>query len=113
MNTPLAMIASGVFLAQIDIKKMVGKKDIYFLSLVRLVIIPLVTVLLIRLIPFGSREMKLSIILAAACPVGSNVAIFAQQYDKDYQKGIEHVCISTILCAFTLPVLIYLANLLF
>ncbi|MCR4855913.1 MAG: AEC family transporter [Erysipelotrichaceae bacterium] len=110
INTPLAMFVSGVYLAQSDLLKIMKQKDPYLVSLARLIVIPLVTVLVFRLIPFGSRQMKLAILLAAACPVGSNVAIFAQQYGKDYRKGVEYVCISTILSILSLPLLVMIAQ---
>ena len=111
INTPLAMFSSGVYLAQSDLSLMIRNRNMYFVSLMRLLIIPLITVAAFKLIPFGTEAMKLSILCAAACPVGSNVAIFAQQYDKDYRSGVGYVCISTLLCIITLPLLVYIAGL--
>lgn len=112
INTPLAMFSSGVYLAQSNLLGMLRKKQVYFVSLIRLLLIPLAIILVFRLLPFGSEELKLAILCAAACPVGSNVAIFAQQYDKDYKSGVEYVCISTLLSILTLPLIVSLANLL-
>ena len=113
INTPLAMIVSGVYLAQSDLLNAMRKKDAWLLSLSRLIMIPLIMMLVFRFLPFGSTAMKLSILLAGACPVGSNVAVFAQQYDKDYRKGVEYVCVSTLLSILALPLVIFVANLLF
>ena len=113
INTPLAMIVSGVYLAQSDLLNAMRKKDAWLLSLSRLIVIPLIVMLVFRFLPFGSTAMKLSILLAGACPVGSNVAVFAQQYDKDYRKGVEYVCVSTLLSILALPLVIFIANLLF
>ena len=113
INTPLAMIVSGVYLAQSDLLNAMRKKDAWLLSLARLIVIPLIVMLVFRFLPFGSTAMKLSILLAGACPVGSNVAVFAQQYDKDYRKGVEYVCVSTLLSILALPLVIFVANLLF
>ncbi len=112
INTPLAMFSSGVYLAQSNLLDMVRRKRVYYVSLIRLLLIPLAIILVFRLLPFGSEELKLAILCAAACPVGSNVAIFAQQYDKDYKSGVEYVCISTLLSILTLPLIVSLANLL-
>lgn len=112
MNTPLAMIVSGVYLAQSDLKTVFAKKDVYLTSLVRLVIVPLAVLAVFSFIPLGSQQLKLAILLAAACPVGSNVAIFAQQYNKNYTKGIENVCVSTIISILSLPLVVYIATLL-
>jgi len=111
INSPLAMIVSGVYLAQSDLLTIIKKKEVYFVSFVRLLLIPFACVLLLKLIPLGSVELRLAILLACGAPVGSNVAIFASQYDKDYKKGIENVCVSTLLCIITLPLIMYLANL--
>ena len=113
INTPLAMIVSGVYLAQSDLLDMLKKKETYLLSATRLVLIPAISVLIVKLIPFGDIDLKTAILLAAACPVGSNVAIFAQQYGNDYHRGIENVCVSTILSILTLPLIAAFITLLF
>ena len=48
--------------------------------------------------------------LAAAAPVGSNVAIFAQIYHKQYTDAVKDVCLSTVLSILTMPVVIGLAE---
>ena len=111
MNTPLAMMVCGVYLAQSDIASIIKKKHVYVVSLFRLIIIPLITILFLKFIPIGNSTMKLSILLACAAPVGANVAIFASLYDKDYKRGIENVCVSTLLCILTLPFIMYIASL--
>ena len=110
INSPLAMMVSGVYLSQSNLLEMIKKKDTYLVSFVRLILIPLVCIFVLKVIPFGSIDLKLSILLACAAPVGSNVAIFASQYDKDYKKGIENVCISTLICILTLPLIMYIAS---
>ena len=113
LNTPVAMILSGIYLAQSNLLGMLRNKDGYILSLWRLILIPAAIMLVFRIIPLGSETMKLAIMLACGCPSGSNVSIFAQQYGKDYRKGIEYVCISTLLCLITLPLLVLLASYIF
>lgn len=111
LNTPLAMMISGVFLAQSDLLAMFKKKKTYIVCLLRLILIPAVTLVLFRLLPFGASEMKLALMIAAAAPVGSNVAVFAQAYDKNYTDAVEQVCLSTILCLAALPLMISLSSL--
>ena len=104
------MLVSGVYLAQSDLKGMIKKLDVYFVCLIRLIIVPLVVMIIFRLLPFGNDTIKTAILLAASCPVGSNVAIFAQQFNKDYKKGIEYVCISTLLSILLLPLVVLMAS---
>ena len=110
LNTPIAMMVSGVFLAQSDLLAMFKKKKTYVVCLLRLVLIPLATLAVFRILPFGISEMKLALMIAAAAPVGSNVAVFAQAYDKNYTDAVEQVCLSTILCLAALPLVITLAS---
>jgi len=57
------------------------------------------------------REMKTVLLIAAACPVGSNVAVYAQLHGKDYPYAVETVVISTVFSILTLPFIIWLSGL--
>ena len=111
MNAPLAMVILGVYLAQMDVKKALGSREIYLASAVRLILVPLVSwALLYLLFPGLSYAMKTAIYIAAMAPVGSNVAVYAQKQGKDYSYAVGLVCISTVLSIVTMPLLILLAD---
>ena len=55
--------------------------------------------------------MKMALLIVAACPTGSNVAVYAQLYDSDYSYAVETVIISTLLSIVTLPLIVQLAEL--
>ena len=111
LNTPLAMFTVGVYLAQTDVPGMFRKKKLYFVSLVRLALIPLVSVLALSLLPDAWHDMKLALLLAAACPVGSNVAVYAQLHGKDYSYAVETVVLSTLLSLVSIPAVVWLSSL--
>lgn len=110
MNGPLAMIVLGVYLAQIPLRSIFTDKTAYKCSLFRLVIIPLLTIVLMMVFPAKYLVIKLTVLIAAAAPAGSNVAVFAQLYGKDYTAAVKEVCLSTVLCILTMPVIIGIAN---
>lgn len=110
MNGPLAMIILGTYLAQIPFRALFTESIIYKCTLIRLIVIPALTIVLMALFPAEYHIVKLTILIAAAAPVGSNVAIFAQLYQQDYIRAVKEVCFSTLLCIFTLPVIIGLAD---
>ncbi|MDE6883075.1 MAG: AEC family transporter [Lachnospiraceae bacterium] len=110
MNGPLAMIVLGAYLAQVPFKELLTDRLTYLCVAVRLLLIPLLTMLCLFLIPEDFGTVRLAVMLAAAAPVGSNVAIFAQIYDKEYTDAVKDVCLSTVLSILTLPVMIGLAN---
>lgn len=110
LNFPLALMLCGVYLAQSDLREMVKKVPLYYLSFVRLIVVPLVTILVFKFLPVGNTLMKQAILLSVGCPVGSNIAILASYYDADYRLAVETVCLSTLLCLFTLPILLVIAT---
>lgn len=110
MNGPLAMIVLGAYLAQVPLKELFTDRLTYLCAAVRLILIPVLTMLCLFLIPEGFGTVRLAVMLAAAAPVGSNVAIFAQIYDKEYTDAVKDVCLSTVLSILTMPVVIGLAN---
>lgn len=111
LNTPLAMFTVGVYLAQTDFRKMFLKKELYLISAVRLLVIPAVSVLLLALLPAEMRQMKTVLLLAISCPVGSNVAVYAQLHGKDYGYAVQTVILSTLLSILTIPLVASLSGL--
>lgn len=110
LNTPLAMFTIGIYLAQTNPGQMFQKKKLYLLSAVRLFIIPLVSMLILFFLPEEFAEMKMALLIVAACPTGSNVAVYAQLYDSDYSYAVETVIISTLLSIVTIPLIVQLAE---
>lgn len=109
MNAPLAMLVMGVYLAQADMKTLWNDRRLYFISLVRLALIPLVTLLLLWLLPID-KTMALCLLLTASAPVGANVAVYAQLVGKDYVYGTKAVVTSTLLSLVSMPLVLMLAQ---
>ena len=57
------------------------------------------------------QEMRTVLLICAACPVGSNVAVYAQLYGKDYPYAVETVVFSTVLSLASIPLITYLSSL--
>ena len=112
LNTPLAMFTVGVYLAQTDLVKMFGRRTLYLVSALRLLVIPVLSLLILSLLPSSMYVMKTVLLIVAACPVGSNVAVYAQLHGKDYPYAVETVIISTLLSIVMIPFILYLSTLL-
>ncbi|MBQ6290063.1 MAG: AEC family transporter [Clostridia bacterium] len=111
LNTPLAMFTVGIYLAQTDLPGMLKRKSLGLISLVRLLVIPLIALLLLWILPESLHEMRTVLLICAACPVGSNVAVYAQLYGKDYPYAVETVVLSTVLSLASIPLVMYLSSL--
>lgn len=110
LNTPIAMFTIGIYMAQTDLKKMFVKPRLYLVTLVRMLICPLATILIFLIIPNSFMELKMAVLIASACPVGSNVAVYAQLHNSDYQYAVETVVISTLCAIITIPLMVACAG---
>ena len=109
MNTPVAMILMGTYLAKLPLKKLLDKRA-FSCVLFRIVIIPAVILLVFWALPVTNEDIALAAFLAAATPVGANICVFAQQYDCDYEFSVVTVCLSTLLSVVTVPLLVSFAQ---
>jgi predicted permease len=80
MNSPVAMIVLGIYLAQMEFRNLFKGKHAFICSFGRLILIPLITFAVLSIIPIAYRDIKLTMLIAASAPVGANIAIFAQLY---------------------------------
>lgn len=109
MNTPVAMILMGTYMAKLPWRKLLDKRA-YGCVMFRLVIIPAVVLLVFWALPISNQNVALAAYLAAATPVGANICVFAQQYDCDYEFSVVTVCLSTLLSVITVPLLVSFAQ---
>ena len=110
MNTPVAMILLGTYMARLPIRQTLLEKRAYLCVVLRLLAIPALTLLVFSLLPVGDRGVLLTVFLAAATPVGANICVFAQQNNCDYELSVVTVCLSTLLSAVTVPLLVSAAQ---
>lgn len=109
MNAPVAMIILGIYLAQMKLRDLFTDRAVYLCALMRLIVIPLATAAVLALIP-GNEMLKMSVLIVAATLVGSNVAIFAQMEGLDHTQAVKDICLSTVLCIVTIPVVVTAAG---
>ena len=109
MNTPVAMILMGTYMAKLPWRKLLDKRA-YGGVLLRLVVIPAVVLAVFWALPISNQNVALAAYLAAATPVGANICVFAQQYDCDYEFSVVTVCLSTVLSIVTVPLMVSLAQ---
>lgn len=108
MNTPLAMLVSGVYMAKVNFRVMLTSGRLYAVSVVRLIVNAVVAGVILSFLPQSWYPLKICLFIAAACPVGSNVAVYAQLHGKDYVYAVETVVLSTIISVITLPLTVYI-----
>ena len=110
LNAPVAMIVLGVYLAQTKLTELFTTKIVYVATVVRLVVIPMLTIAVLSLFPSSFQDVRLAILISASAPIGTNVAIFAQLNGMDYTEAVKNICFSTLLSILAAPLIIGFAN---
>ncbi|MBN2300284.1 MAG: AEC family transporter [Acholeplasmataceae bacterium] len=113
MIGPIAMIIIGTYLSKVNFREIFKEKIVYASLGLRLIVIPLVTALVFLLVPKTYENIALSIMIVASAPVGANVAIFAALYGVEHKRAIVEICLSTLLAAFSMPLMIAIFQWLF
>jgi len=111
VNAPLAMIILGTYIANMDIVELLKDRRIYTISFIKLIIIPLMILILFIFIPFVPVEIKYVILLATCTPVGLTASLYSQLFGGDYVHTAKLIGLSTILSLFTIPVFVYVMEL--
>lgn len=111
LNTPVAMIILGAFLAQCDLRSCFQDKQVYFVTALRLLVLPLITMAFFLLLPLGNI-LRNAMLISAAAPVAMVCSMFGQVYGTDFLFSTRTVAVSTIFSALTIPFIIALNSLL-
>lgn len=102
MNTPLAMIVVGTYLAKLSLQDIFSDRDVRLVTGLRLVVVPMIFLLLLWLLRPDSDVMVTTALLMAA-PVGVNSVLFAIKFGNDAQLACKMIALSTLLSIITMP----------
>ncbi len=108
LNTPLAMIVLGAYLANINFKNTLKKVSIYTVSLLRLIVFPVIAILLAKIMCLDNT-VATALLISSACPTATVTTLFAAKFNLDAEYASELVSISTILSIITIPLVMLLA----
>lgn len=112
MNAPVAMIVLGVYLAQTNVLEMLREGMLYKVALVRLVVVPALTIAVFSLLPASLDPMRMVLLICLAAPVGSNVAVYAELNGQDCRHAVKTVAFSTVLSIISIPLVVMAASML-
>lgn len=113
MIGPASMIVTGMLFAGMDFKQIFANKRVYFVSFLRLIIVPVIALFLIKcsqLSTFSSNGNKLMMIvfLAIITPSASTVTQMCQVYGNNSQYASAINVVTTLLAIVTMPLMVML-----
>jgi predicted permease len=106
ITTPLAMMVIGITFARADMKRLFGHWRLYVLALVRLALLPALAALVCCAAGIRGPLLVL-LVLLTGLPAGSTTFIMASVYNVAQEEGGAIVFLTTMLCLFTIPLMIF------
>lgn len=109
LNTPLAMLVVGAQMSRARLDVLFKKPELYAASAVKLLAVPLVTLLLLTPLHLDRLFFVTAVILAAT-PTAGVTSMFALRFGRDEETSAQLVTLGTLLSVITLPCIGLLAQ---
>ena len=103
---PISMLLTGMVITEYAMKDMLSRWRVYFVTALRLLVIPCVFGLVLRLLRL--EVLVLPAVLMLSMPCGMNTIIFPKLLGEDCKTGAAMAFVSTLLCCLTIPLCLYL-----
>ena len=113
MIGPASMIVTGMLFAGMNLKQIFANKRVYFITFLRLIVVPLIALVLIKLSNLASfsadgNKIMLIVFLAIITPSASTVTQMCQVYGNDSRYASAINVMITLLSIITMPVMVML-----
>lgn len=109
MTSPLSMIIVGVILSKANIKENLKDWTIYYGSIIKLLIIPILLYLITLIINDNSKVANTMLILSAM-PAAAMTSILAENFNKEKEYAAVIVFFTTLISLITFPIILKLIS---
>lgn len=105
MQTPVAMLIFGTFLAHTRLDDILKHKKILLVTFMKLIVLPAVMIGIYKL--FGlSGTLLVALTISSCAPTANNTVMFAAKYNKDTSLAAQVVAIVSFISVITMPLII-------
>ena len=106
LNTPMAMIVSGVTISATKITGLLKKHRIYYVCLLKLLILPALLAVPLALMDGIDEKVRMTVLVAAAAPPAAMCTLMSIKYGRDSVYSSEIFAAGTVLSVCTLPLIV-------
>ena len=106
--TPLSMLLIGMTLAGKSLKEAIRDRDALSGALVRLIPVPLILLLILKLIPFANSMILPVLLMVFAMPSTALGSALADQNGADSELAARITFLSSLFCIITIPLTLLL-----
>ncbi len=107
--SPIAMLLTGVTVAGIGFGDAFGRMNVWVVSVIRLLLLPVMAILVLIFLPLG-RSVEICIVAVLAMPLGLNTIVVPAAYGKNPAVGTSMALLSHLLSCFTIPLIFWFAD---
>lgn len=104
ITSPLAMVVIGSTAAAHSLKVVFSHKKLYILSVIKMLILPIITFVIFRLI-LGNGLITQVLTLYVGMPTAAVVSMIAIAFDSDAETASSAAAMMNIFCIITIPIL--------
>ena len=113
MIGPVSMFVTGMLIGGMELKKILTDKRTYFISFMRLITIPLIALLILKISGLkgwnkDGEQILLIVFMAVISPVASTVTQMCQVYDNDSRYASAINVLTTIGAIVTMPLMVFM-----
>ncbi|MDE6088035.1 MAG: AEC family transporter [Oscillospiraceae bacterium] len=110
LNTPLAMIVAGATIVQTNLLKTFRKPRVFYISLIKLILIPVLITGIFMLIP-GEKIVEMTVVAAMAAPSAAICTMQCLNYNRNAAYASELFGVTTLFSIATMPLMMILYEL--
>ncbi len=107
--TPISTLIIGALLARSSLKTMFISPKLYYLSAIKLIVIPLIVCLVMKLLGFNELWSTV-VVTVCAMPSATTVSMLAETYDIKPEYSAQAVGMTSVISILTMPLVIRLAE---
>lgn len=113
MIGPASMFVTGMLFAGMNLKQIFANKRVYFISFLRLIAVPLFSLILLKISHLASlsadgNQIMLIVFLAVITPSASTVTQMCQVYGNDSRYASAINVVTTLFSIVTMPLMVML-----
>ena len=101
---PVAMVLAGFVIGGYNFKELITNKKVYIATALRLIVIPAVMMVILKLIGTSEEIMTLALVCFGT-PLGLNTIVYPAAYGGDTKTGASMTMISHTLSVITIPLM--------
>ena len=105
MQTPVAMIIFGTYLANTRLSEVFKRKKIFLAGFIKLIALPAVMYVIYRLLGI-SGTLLIAVMISSCAPSANNTVMFSAKYGKDTGLASQTVSVVSFLSIITMPLII-------